>query len=299
MNFDYGNTLMRAWQITWRNKVLWLIMTLPVLLSFLAFFPFFIFPVFVLNGDTSETTINILGILAISFFFIFFIAAMAFHVIATSSATLGVIRAERGEGSMNFMDLLRGGFPYFGRSLGAFLIIQLGIGLIFTVFFMLVFLLSIVTMGIATICLQPIMLLLSPLMYLVIAVMEAAQTAIIAENLGAVEAVKRAIEVVREHVWKYVIITLIIYFGATILMSFIIFPIMLPAFFFPFLIGSGSEISTQALTLIFIGFMCLFFPLMALFSGLLQAFMKSALNLTYLQLTQPGEEAPVFIEANA
>ena len=37
MNFDFGEVLTRAFQITWKNKILWLFSALPTLVTFLVF----------------------------------------------------------------------------------------------------------------------------------------------------------------------------------------------------------------------------------------------------------------------
>lgn len=295
MNFDYGNTLIRALQLTWKHKMLWVLMMLPMVASFLMF-PFMFGFLFLLDADVSETTSIIISIALIIVVLIIFLASIAFTVIAMSSTTLGIVRIESGASSLNFMSVLKDSLAYFWRSLAALLIIQLSLGLVFTVFFLLMFVLSIVTLGLASICMQPIMLLLTPFIFLTLGVMEAAQTAIIVENLNAIDAIKRAIQVVREHVWKYVILTLIIYFGTSILMSFIIFPLMLPMFFFPIFMESGIEISNQILTIFPIAFMCLFFPVLALFSGITQTFMKASLDITYLQLARSTENQAAHLE---
>ncbi|MBC7877435.1 MAG: ABC transporter ATP-binding protein [Anaerolineales bacterium] len=295
MNFDYGNTLIRALQLTWKHKILWVLMMLPMVLSFLMF-PFMFGFLFLLDADIPDTTGIIISIALIIVVLIIFLASIAFTVIAMSSSTLGIVRIENGASSLNFMGLIKDSLAYFWRSLAALLIIQLSLGLVFTVFFLLTFVLSIVTLGLASICIQPIMLLLTPFIFLVLGVMEAAQTAIIAENLNAIDAIKRAIQVVREHVWKYVILTLIIYFGTSILMSFIVFPLMLPMFFFPIFMESGIEISNQLLTFFPLAFMCLFFPVLAFFSGITQTFMKASLDITYLQLTRPTENQTLHLE---
>ena len=41
MNFDVGDVLARAWQITWKHKILWVFNMFPVLLRFL-FVPIFL-----------------------------------------------------------------------------------------------------------------------------------------------------------------------------------------------------------------------------------------------------------------
>jgi uncharacterized membrane protein len=119
--------------------------------------------------------------------------------------------------------------------------------------------------------------------------MEAAQTAIIADNLSAMDAIKRAIEIVRANIWKYVIIALIVYFGSTILSSFIIMPLMVPVFAVPFLLDSGREMNTQTIVVISIVFACVFFPLMTLFSSITGTFMKASLDITYLRLANSNE----------
>jgi hypothetical protein len=302
MNFDLGNILTRSGQISWRHKSIWGLLVLPMVVAFL---PFLLFAVFVLV-IMGIVEWNVPDFMYFGFTLIFLLILVlstlvnyAVRTVSISAATLGVIRAERGEGSTKFMDLLRDGLPYFWRILGVMVIINLTIGLVFTIFFMLAFLLIIVTIGMASICLQPIMILLTPLTFLMVGVIGAAQIAVIVDDMNALDAVKHAFQVVRAHIWKYVIITLIVYFGGSILTSLVVMPLMLPVFIVPFLIEFGREISMQSVTLITVLFFCIFFPVMMLVSSVLGVFMKTALDLTYLRLTQRKEEAPVIIEANA
>src|SRR5258708_31331966 len=128
MNFDYGKLLSRAAQITWKYKVLWALLALPILLSFLLI-PFFIAPVFLLAGSDAGNTSETMNIVFTIGFFLFFVIVLignfVLGTISTSSVTLGIVRAERGEGSLNFMSLLRDSLPYFGRVLAAMMIINL------------------------------------------------------------------------------------------------------------------------------------------------------------------------------
>ncbi len=291
MNFDYGNILSHAAKITWKYKALWVLSAFPFILSFLLI-PFFMAPVFLLTGNDASSTSKTMDIIFIIGFFLLFvlftIGNFVLGTISASSVTLGVVRAERGEGSLNFMSLLRDGFPFFRRVLTVMLIINLTIGLVFTIFFLFLFVSSIVTMGLASLCLQPIILLLTPLMFVVIGVMEAAQTGVIAENLNTMDAIRRAIQIVRENIWKYVIIALIVYFGTSILSSFIMMPLMVPIFAIPLLMESGRELSTQTILITAITFACIFFPVMTLFSGITGTFMKASLDITYLRLANPN-----------
>ncbi|MBX3036671.1 MAG: hypothetical protein KF758_07140 [Anaerolineales bacterium] len=294
MNFDYGNILTRTFQTTWKHKVFWGILTIPMLISFAMFPVMFLFLYFFEENQTSE--IN--ALVTLGFFFFTFIIVIAFTVLqvfALSAVTLGIVRAERGEGSLRFMDLLQDSREYFWKQLGVFLIIQLSIGLIFTVFFAFVFAATMVTMGMAALCLQPLIILLTPLSFTAIGVLEAAHTAVITENLSAWDAVKRGFEIVREHLWKYLILTVIIYFGITIISSFLMFPMFIPLMGFPIFAESGNEMLMGVTAL----FTCIFFPVMILISVISQVLLKVSLALTYLRLTHKGENQVIFSETNA
>ena len=296
MNFDYGNLLTRTFQITCKHKVLWVILMLPMLVS-LAALPFTFVYIFALDGNPSETAGTILGIGGILFFIILSIVSTVLYVASSSAVTLGVIRIERGDGSLNFIDLLKDGFEYFWRQLGVFLIIQLSIGAVFAVFFACMFASTMVTMGMASICFQPILILLTPLMFLVMGVLEAAYTAVINEDLGSMDAVKRGLSVIREHVWKYVILTLIIYIGTSIISSILMLPIFFPIFFFAFGMESNPDLSNQFPLIVGI-FMCIFFPLMIAFSVISQTLMKTSLTLSFLRLTQRTEDQVISLPEN-
>lgn len=117
---------------------------------------------------------------------------------------------------------------------------------------------------------------------------------VIDEELGAWEAVKRALQIVREHVWKFVIITLIVYFGTTFVTSILIFPVMLPAMAGPIFVESGAEINEQMIALIIVSFFCMFFGIMSVLTGITSTFMTSALGLSYLRLSRPAGSEIVF-----
>lgn len=287
MNFDYGNVLTRAFQLTWQHKSFWLFLMIPMLITSVIFLSFVV-PVFLLEGN--EDMMGLVLAVWIGVVSLGFLASLLAGTAAIASLTLGILRAERGEGSLSFMDLARDGFQYFGRALGVVLIVQLTIGLVFTVFFLCVGALTAVTMGLAAICFQPVMILLTPLSFLVSAVMNAALVAVMDEDLGAWDAVKRALQVVRDHVWKFLILTLIVYFGASMLSSILVFPAVIPAMLAPVAMESGEQMFWLTMLL----FVCLFFPLMSIFSGVIGTFTTAAVDIAYLRLVKPAGENIVF-----
>jgi len=49
MNFDFGEILSSAFQITWKRKILWVFSALPIFLSFLIF-PLMFVPIFFMDN---------------------------------------------------------------------------------------------------------------------------------------------------------------------------------------------------------------------------------------------------------
>ena len=291
MNFDYGEILKKAAQITWRHKSFWVLMILQML-PVILIFPFLFLSVFFLenNGGRME---GIYVIVAGVIFFLIFISSFFIAAYSHSATTLGIIRVDRGDGNTGLMDLMRDALPVYARSLGLFLSIQLTIGLVFTIIFMFIGALSLVTMGIGAICAQPIILLLTPFSLLFMAYMEAAQTALLAENLGVADALKRAFQIVREHVWKYLLIALIVFLGANMITSMVSVPLILPIFFVTAFMESSSQSSAQMGLVVMFSMLCVFMPVVAALSSVTQVFTKAALDLSYLRLTRP---APVTAE---
>ncbi len=282
MNFDYGNILTRAFKSTWKYKSFVLFMMFPMLIASVIFLAF-VAPLFLLEGN--EDMMGLVIALWVGVITLGMIASFLASTAGLTSLTLGILRAERGTGSTTFMNLFRDGFQYFARALGVMLIVNLTIGLIFTVFFLCAAALIAVTMGIASFCLQPVMILLTPLSFLVAAVANGGIVSVIEEDLGAWEAVKRALQIVREHVWKFIILTLIVYFGASFLSSIFVVPAMIPALFVPVAMELGEQMFWVVMALS----ACFFFPALAVYSGIVGAFTTFAIDIAYLQLTRPAE----------
>lgn len=289
MNFDYGNVLIRSLQITWKHKSFWIFAMLPMVISFIFLFLFFIPVLFLWDSVDSQLWILTSWLVLL---LILTVIGMILGTISSASLTLGIVRLERGDSLISFMALLRDGFPYFVRALGVVLIVQLTFGAIIGAIFLAIFLLTLVTMGLASICLQPIMLLVTPLSFFVVAIMSGALVLVVDENLGSWEAVKRASQVVWKHVWKFVILTLIVYFATSIVSAIFFTPAMIPIMLFPVIVETGMNISMFELTMIL--FACIFIPLTTLFSGVTGTFMTAVLELSYMRLAAPMGNEVVF-----
>ncbi len=293
MNFDIGAVLTRAWQITWKNKVLWGITALPILPVFLLF-PFWLVLVFTNSFDFNKLETGFENpafvILGGIFYLVIIVGSVALQIISRASVTLGVFKVETENQPVVFVDGLRNGLRYFLRILGIFALISGGIFVVMLICFACMALVSVATMGLGAICIQPLFLLMLPVSMLVMALMEQAEAAVIVDELGIMEAVKRAYELIRSNVWRYVLITIVIYFGMNLIMSLIMFPLMIP-FFFIMMNNLDSGMDFNNMLKLQAVFGAVLFPVMALVQGFIMTYLKSAMMLVYLRLTRPSNEA--------
>lgn len=294
MKVDFGELLTRAWQIAWKNKVLWAISALPILVSFLIF-PIWLFMAF--SGDFGPDGMPYqifrflenegLIVLIILFYGIVFGTSLVLQVVSRSSGTLGVYRAEMGIQPITFVDLIRDGFQYFLRILGISLALALVVIAFFLLFFACTAVASVATIGIGMICIQPLFFLIIPLSWLMMAVMEQAESAVVVDGLGVMDALKRGYELVKSNLLTFGLILVVIYLGLGILMSIIMVPFMVPMFFFMMRALETTGVPDlnnffriQAL------FMVVLIPVMGVLQGIMLTYLKSAMMVAYLRLTR-------------
>ena len=296
MQFDFGDVLTRAWKTTWKHKVLWIISVLPFLTMFLLL-PFWLILLFQKNVDFNAIATwmenPIYRMIAILVYLAVIALSVFLQILSRSALTLGIYMAEAVLQPLTFVDLLRQGFlRYFWRILGISLLVAGGTMVAFLAFFVLLAALSVVTMGFAMLCVQPLFILMIPLFLLVMAVTEQSESAVIADELKIMDALRRAYELIKSNIWKYVLIALIVYFGMNILISMVIFPLMIPMFFFMMrTMQTGPDFNTMIRIQAVFGVVIL--PLMALLQGFCLTYMKSAMMVTYLRLTRPAPSSPL------
>ncbi|HSL44881.1 MAG TPA: hypothetical protein VK897_15710 [Anaerolineales bacterium] len=307
MNFNFGEVLSRAWQIIWKHKVLW------------------IFGIFAGcsrggggNGGGSmgggggtgpggqpfpefERNMQQLGQWisdnpwVIAVFVLAILVLLILSIFLGTIGRVGLIRgtyqAEQGAQSLIFGELFSGSMPYFWRVFGlAFLI-----GVLSFLIFIPFILFGVLTAGVGFVCLLPLLCILIPLLLAVSVVIEQANAAIVIENLGIGDGVRKGWEVVRANVGTMIVLALILFIGSAIVGFLIALPVI--AAVLPIVFGAASN-STNP---IWIGVVCcaLYFPILLLLNGIMMAYMQSVWALTYMRLTRPQDNAPVVLEANA
>lgn len=311
-NFNFGEVLTRAWQIVWKHKVLWIFGILASCArgggggssggggnsgyqTGSGDNPF--------SGDKIERVMNqvgnflennwwiiiavIVGIFLLSFVFYFL------GMMGRIALIKGVAQADKDTESLSFGELWAESMPFFWRVFG----LNFLIGLAFLVLFIPLVLFGIVTAGIGFLCLIPLLCIMVPLSWVVMAIIEQAQNAIVLEDLNMLDGFKRGWEIVKANAVPIIIMMLILGIGSGIIGVIIALPIIIAVV--PAVIGMA--VSQQTLTPFYIAAACCvaYFPILLFFNGILTAYIQASWTLTYLRLVKPQEEAPVIIEANA
>lgn len=296
MKVDIGEVLSRSWQISWKNKSLWIIGAVMMLVSFL-FLPIFLIPMAadIVNESLNEGLIALLFLGGILLCILIVYPAGA---LLNAALTQGILHAEQGEERKPFMELIQKSAPFFWRYLGVMTLFG-GIVLLFMfVMFLLMFLISMATMGLGMMCMWPLTLLQYPLMLVWYVCMEQALAAVMVDNMSVLDATKQSWQLFRSHLFTMVIVGLVFYFGVSMLSSFVMMPFMLPFFFLPFAIESAEF----GRILLIVGglFTLVFFPLFCFVQGGAMTLMKSGWVITYLRIKHSSNTPlPVLQEAAA
>ena len=316
MNFNFGEVLTRAWQITWKYKVLWIFGILagctngggggngggnsgyrvgpsdsnlpPEMKRF-----------FHEMGNFVRWVEDNLW-LFIAAMVLIFLVLMVISIFLGTIGRIGLIKgsyeAEQGAEKLVFGELFSTSMPYFWRVFG----LSFLVGLAFLLLLMPIILVGFLSAGVGFLCLLPLICLLIPVGIAVGIIIEQANRAIVLEDLSMFDGLKRGWEITRSNVGPIIIMALILFGIGLVLGIVIALPIFLIVFptVFAFAMGEG-----QSFTPLYVAgaCFCLYIPVAWLLNGVLTTFTHSAWTLTYLRLTQNPEipETPVFVEPDA
>ncbi len=312
MSFDFGEVLTRAWQIIWKHKILW------------------IFGIFAGcargggsggggggggGGDQGFTNRPEFGYQMEQFFneasrwieqhiwviVLIAVAIILLVLIAIFLGTLGRIglirgtyQAETGAQSLVFGPLFRESLPYFWRVFG----LSFLIGLAFLILFIPLILFGILTAGVGLICLLPLICILIPVSWAVMAVIEQSNAAIVIENLGIMDGLRRGWGICKSNLGTMIIMALILWIGSAIVGVIIAIPII--ATVFVAVVGLAANQGNMNIGLIIAG-LCfvIYLPVLIVLSGILTAYVQSAWTLTFMRLANTPEKTPATSPVNA
>lgn len=296
MNFDFGEVLKRAWQITWKNKVLWIIgisFGFFASLMFPVMFLPFLFPLLVQDSGM-DLVLPALAVFIV-IFSLFMLVLYPVSVLAQTSLTLGVLNAEQNDERFSARELLKRSLPFFWRVLGVMVLFAIGMTLIIFIIQAVILLFTMVTLGFGAICIAPLSLLMYPALYAAIVWMEQAMNGIIVDNMTLLDGVRQGWNLVRNNFLPVALLAVIVYFGIGIVTSVVIVPLMILIFIAPFGFIE-QEVNWIIVSISIVGAVA-FIPLFAILSGWSMIFTKSTWVLTYLRLTRHLKLQPLPEEA--
>jgi hypothetical protein len=306
MNFNFGEVLSRAWQIIWKHKVLWI---------------FGVFAGCSRSGGGAGSGGGGTGVepgtqqpfseferffdqigqwisdnpWVIAAFVVFFLVVVIVSIFLGTIGRIGLIkgtyRAEQGAERLIFGELFSESMPYFWRVFG----LSLLIGLLFLLIFLPLIFFGVITAGIGFLCILPLLCLLIPISWAVMVVIEQANVAIVLDDLGIGDGLRRGWEVVRANIGTMILMALILFIGSAVVGIVLAIPLIVAVF--PLLIGSVAGVERTPL-LIF-GICCaVYLPILLILNGVMMAYIQSTWTLTYMRLTKPQDNAPIVLEAN-
>ena len=290
MNFDFGGTLSRAWQITWKHKILWLFGILSAIAGRASYSrgpsfpnnfnpnsPDFFQRVQANNPNLTQSTIIAiaLGILCVGLIIV--VTLYVLHVIGRGGL-IGGIQLGDTSGQVSFGQAWGAGVSHFWT--------VLIIGLIVAVIAIVIGIASV--FAAATVCLTP----LACVGFLLIAVLGVytllAQIAAVTENLSISEALGRALAVVQANLASVLLLGVLLIIIEAIAGAIIGVPFLIALA--PLALAAVAAISAQSSTPFGAGAivsgLCfvIWIPFFLVLRGILETWVVSAWTLAYKQL---------------
>lgn len=311
---DYGKVLGRAWQIIWKNKVLWLFGILASCSngggsggsSFNSSSNFqtdsgdignlppqverFFRQMSAYFDRITEDQIILYVLIFCAFILAIALLFWFISIFGRTALVKGTLDAEAGQ-TLGFRSLWKATSPYYRRALGLNFLLSL---IPFTVVLLLVglgILAGVVTAGIGLICLVPIFCLMVPLFIAYSVYVEIANVSLVTEDLDVSTAISRGWAVFRNNLGSMAIMGLLLYFGIFIVSLLVSLPFIAASLPFMFSLMSGSEEAFNTSFIIYLACFAVGLPLFILFNGILQAYLHTAWTLTYGQLSGPKRAA--------
>lgn len=299
MKLDFGEVLTRMWKIGWNHKVLWLWQMLPGLFS-LVLMPlmFIVNPAFAMflpepfDRFANETWVMVAFVVLM---FVFTIPIMFVSVVAQLTTTYGAVKVEKGAEKLTFRGLFNESLPYFWRVLGLYAIFGGAWMVIWFGFTVVTSVASIITFGLSMLCMMPMFILFIPFLIVGYSVLELAQAAIVADNMGTLDAISHGWKLFRINWLGVVLLMIILYFALTMVSSVFIFPMMLPMMLLPLGMDTQGDFNTPML-IFFVVLFPIIFLVMYVVQGILMAFFQSAWAVAYLRMNQNDSNAPIALE---
>lgn len=323
MNFNFGEILTRAWQIIWKNRVLWIFGILASCGRGGSSFngsgssrgdggfdtPSDLPPQVIQFLQTVQENLTTFIAITVALVCIIWIVAIFLNTIGKIGLIRSTSQADGGAGNLIFGQLFSESTPYFWRIFGLSLLLGLPVILVVMALAAGLAVFAISASGVSdaatlgTIAFVPILIgcfcVLIPVMFVVHMITRQAENAIVLEEMRVLPALSRGWEIFRNNLGPIIIMAIIlavINFAAGLIVAIPVIIVALPAIL-AFVVGEAQNWTPLAIAGVCL---CLYIPIALLLNGIAIAYTESAWTLTYLRLTKPQDSAPVVpLEANA
>jgi hypothetical protein len=304
---NIGEVLSKAWRIIWKHKILWIFGILGGCGGYNNSSGNLTYQ-FSGNDQNVPENVQILFQDLIRFFeripvwvylllilvgIVLFLVAVFINTIGRIGLIKGAAEADEGVPGLSFGRLFNTSLPYFWRVFLLNLLVGLALIVIAIVFAILISLIVVLTLGVALLCLIPLVCLLIPLSWALTLIIEQSTIAIIVEDKGIMEGLSRGWEVVTKNLGMMIIMALILFIGSgilTMLISLPVFIVLMPLFF-GLIYGSSTALRSGGLVSLLL--LVIYFPVLLVASGILRAYISSTWTLTFRRLTGKGPVEPV------
>ncbi len=316
---DIGAVLSRAWNITWKYKVLWL---LGILAGCSAsgrgnfgqttssFRGFNFGPAGKLQGPPGEGMQRfidrlsggawipiVLGVILLVVFIS--LVLLVLGVLGQGGLIAAFGRADDGH-NITLSEAFQLGGEHFWRLLGIRITVWVAGLIIGIVVAVALVLFGIVTLGIGLLCLLPLLCLLIPLSIAVDSYIVLTMVAAVEERVGAFEAFGKAWSLAQKQLGSVLVMALILVVGGGILSAILFLPFAVVVV--PALVGSLTGSDTGLVSGLAVSGLCLLaaLPVILVLSGVLTTYITGVWTLTYRRLTgKPGAGALASAAAKA
>ncbi|HSR48085.1 MAG TPA: hypothetical protein VLL77_08865 [Anaerolineales bacterium] len=284
---DYGGILKRSWDITWKNKGLWILGILagctagngnPSQTSSYQFSRSDFVNVDPYLRSVPEETWILVAIGLVMVFLLVMAAVIVLGILGQAGLIAGVARADE-TGSVSLGEAWRGGVPHFWKLLGLALLLFL----LVLVVALAVGLFTVLSFGLAFLCLLPLICLLIPVGVLIAAYLSLVQNGIVLENLGVFQAFERAWQILRANFWPIVAMALILLLIGLVAGIVMAVPFFLVLFPIVALAVAGSDTWMGILPML--ACIVVYFPVLLVVSGILTTFTSGTWTLVFRRLT--------------
>jgi hypothetical protein len=309
---NYGELFEKAWRIIWKHKVLWLFgilasctarggggsggggsmqqsfdsRTMPGQDPFFRLFPglqnfFFNLERGLQDGSAIPVIVGI-SAAVVCLGLIIWIITLVLGTFGRIGLTRGAWLADEGVDRLTFGQLWNEAKPYFWRVL-LLTVLLMVLGLVAGILLILpVIFFAVLTLGCGLILLIPLFIILS---WLISVWLELTIVAIVNENLGIMDGIRRAWEIIRSNLGPTIVVSLIVFIGSLILFLIIGLPFL--AVVLPVVFGIFSQTEAGMVTgLIVAGvLLLLYLPFAILLGGVVQSYIGTVWTLFFRRRT--------------